>query len=445
LLPEDLEYIQLAEQGKLTAEVEDMYQQLEQMESEIRAYKGDLEPDTTESWSASSPQTVASSNTSSSDENESTSYLSKSHQRRLSNMESQLTRFVRAANEAIVFKYQDESDKKAVELSRKPTDDEPEWTLTLKKTGITINTSIKTFADLMYHLPQLASMAMYGFDLPIPAQVQETLYSLSLKRATSPAFALRRALLMAAQKSADKMKTLKFHCHDTEDWVDEESANEIAKQLLKAYFECQHYKQILFHRKAFLDMYVNGRDNILCGPVYAICAAITTMRCRHILNIIPYSEQFTAGEYFFAKARDSFVAAFDEISLDNYFTLMWMSKYQADALKPEASLHYLDMADRNQRLLDPIFTLERKLGKDHKKEQGISEMYRRLHHARLSILSNVRYLENRRGIPLASNLRPPNKSMFQAELAVPTPRVTLDDNILEKRAILRDRFVLMVS
>ncbi|KAG2176576.1 hypothetical protein INT44_007239 [Umbelopsis vinacea] len=440
LQPEDLEYIRLAEQGKLLENVEDMYQQIEQMESQIRAYNGGTEPGATDSWTTISPHSMASP--SFSEEDESLTSLSPLSQKHVPHIESTLNQFVRAANQAIQFNIKDELDEKSIDLERKPTKDMPEWTLTLKSTGMTINTTIKTFADLMHHLPQLASVAMNGFDIPIPAQIQENFYKLSLKRGPSPAFALRRAMFLASSKSVERMKTIQFLQDGAADWVDEETANELAKTLIKAYFDCQHYKEILFHRKTFDDMFIVGRDDILCGPIYAFCAAITTMRCRHIDFVIPPSEQFAAGEYFFRKARDAFEDSFDEISLENYFTLVWIAKYQVGILKPAIASHYIAMAERHCKLLAPDDDAEDMPGKN-RKEKGVSEMLRRLQLARNSILSSILFLENRRGTPLANNLRPLNTNIFKME-KIYTPRVTLDDNVMEKRAILRDRFAAML-
>lgn len=445
LQPEDLEYIQLAERGKLLADVEDMYQQIEQMESEIRTYSHSADSSATESYTTASPHSMATiSSPSISEDGQSSIGLSPSSQSPVSNMDSQLNAFVRAANQAIQFNYKDESDEeKMLDLERKPTNDMPEWTLSLRSTGITINTTIKTFADLMHYLPQLASVAMNGFDLPIPAQVEQTFYKLSLKRGPSPAFALRRAMFLASMKSVERMKNIKLLQDGAADWVDEETANELAKGLIKAYFDCQHYKDILFHRKTFYDMFITGRDHILCGPIYAFCAAITTMRCRHIHVVIPSSEQVAAGEYFFRKARDAFEDSFDEISFENYFTLVWIARYQVGILKPETALHYVDMAERHCKLLAPDDEDDDKPKKESRKEQGISETFRRLQITRANIISSIRFLENRRGIPLANNLRPLHNILRVEKM--PSPRVTLDDNVMEKRAILRDRFGSMVS
>lgn len=446
LQPEDLEYIQLAERGKLLADVEDMYQQMEQMESEIRAYSNITDPNATESYSTASPLSMATTSSPSiSEDGQSSRGLSPSPQNPVSHMDSQLNAFVRAANQAIQFHYKDESEeKKLLGLEHKPTNNMPEWTLSLRSTGITINTTIKTFADLVYHLPQLASVAMNGFNIPIPAQVEHTFYKLSLKRGPTPAFALRRAMYLASMKSVERMKNFKLLQDGAADWVDEETANELAKTLIKAYFDCQHYKEIFFHRKTFYDMFITDRDYILCGPIYAFCAAITTMRCRHIHLVVPLSEQIAAGEYFFRKARDAFEDSFDEISFENYFTLVWIARYQVGILKPETALHYVDMAERHCKLLAPDDESDDKFKKENRKEQGISETYRRLQMTRASIISSIRFLENRRGIPLANNLRPLNSNLFRME-KLPSPKVTLDDNVMEKRAILRDRFGSMVS
>jgi hypothetical protein len=444
LQPEDLEYIRLAEREKLLADVEDMYQQIEQMESQIRAYDGDADPSVVDSRTTASPWSMAPLTSPSCSEDDKSSICSSpSSQKHVPYIDSKLNRFVRAANQAIQFSHKDEVDEKTIDLERQPTNDIPEWTLSLKSTGMRINTTIKTFADLMHHLPQLASVAMNGFDLPIPAQVQETFYKLSLKRGPSPAFALRRAMFLASMKSVERMKTIKLLQDSAADWVDEETANELAKNLIKAYFDCQHYKEILIHRKTFYDMFINGRDYILCGPIYAFCAAITTMRCRHIDFVIPPSERFAAGEYFFRKARDVFEDSFDEVSLENYFTLVWIAKYQVGILKPETSLHYVDMAERHCKLLAPDDNIEDQPSKN-RKEQGISETLRRLQFTRANVLSSIRFLENRRGIPLANNLRSVNTNICRAEKML-SPRVTLDDSIMEKRAILRDRFAAMVS
>lgn len=446
--PEDLEYIQLAAQETLASDVHDIYEQLHSLESAIQSFKDGTETDSSDSWAAMSMNSTMSPVTSFSDANEISSTSASPKAQHATQMGSQFAVFVDAANHAIKLRSKDETNQpeRSIQLFRNPTKEMPEWTLTLSSSGLSINTSIKTFADMVYYLPQLTSFAMKNAELPIPAHIRENLQSLNLKRIQSPWFAIRRSILLASQKNIETMKNTNLSEQGTQEWVDDIAADQIARRLIKAYFQCQHYRRIIIHRRTFLDMFIKGKDNILSGPVCAFSAAITAMRCRHVLGIIPLTEQFAAGEFFFAKARDAFADSFDDISLENYFTLVWMAKYKVGVLKPEEALNYLDMAERQCDLLAPLYTSEIEEGKQRQNDLGNAEMYRRLLLARRDIMSSIRYLQNRRGVPLVDRQRlVPFPVCNNERVQLSPPRIMSDDTISEKRALLRDRFGHMVS
>lgn len=448
--PEDLQYIQLATREKLNADVEDLYDQLDKLESKIQSFKDGTDPESSETCASESSDSTWSPATSCSDIQKSPCSVPASPiPQSTKQMGSQFAVFVNAANNVIESYSKDDNtnrNDKAIQLFRKSTNEMPEWTLTLKSSGLTINTSIKTFADMVYYLPQLTSFAMKNADVPIPSHVRDHLQSLHMKRIQSPWFTLRRAILVASQQSIERMRDIKLLEQDTQGWMSDEAANQMAHHLIKSYFQCQHYRRIIIHRRTFLDLFVKGKDNILSPAVCAFSAAITSMRCRHVLGIIPHAQRFAAGEYFFSKARDLFADSFDEISLENYFTLVWMAKYKVCVLKVDEAQYYVDMAERQCDLLAPLYMSDSERSKLLQKDIGHAEMYRRLYLARRDIMSTVRYLQNRRGVPLATARHTLPGCISKEDHFQPSPpRIMSDDTISEKRALLRDRFAHMVS
>lgn len=451
LTPEDLEYMQLFEEQRLTAEVQNLTVQLDNIQAAMQSVN--------DQQAAKSPDSNPVVSGDSQDESmslysgiESSSLVSQSSISSTNSMDN-FTSLIKFANQTL----QENSNESEVDdekarfelLQQSSADRASEWTLTMSKSGLTINTSIQTFADLIFHIPQLASLAINGAQFPMTEHVRQNPASLIVKRVPNPSFALRRSLLLASLKSIESVRYRRL-LDDDQYWISEERANELANQLVRTYFECLHYKRIVIHRKAFLDMFIKGRENILSGGVCAFSAAIITMRCRHLLGIVSLADQETIGEFFFNRARGAISEAFDEVSLENYFTLLWMAKYKVGMLKPEDAKKYLEMAERQSELLAPMYSSA--LESQHKqspRDMGRTEMYRRLFLARREVVSSVSFLENKRGVPLAkSEHKVPHPSLNEKErdqrYSAPA-KITPDDSILEKRGILRDRFMRMVS
>ncbi|KAJ2958681.1 hypothetical protein NQZ79_g5759 [Umbelopsis isabellina] len=451
LNPEDLEYIQLFEEQRLTAEVQNLTEQLDNMQAVMQSVndqQGAISAESTPFVSSDSRD----DSTSLFSGVECSSLVSQSSNSSTKPMDD-FSSLIKFANQTL----QESSDQNELDnekakfelLQESSADRATEWTLTMSKSGLTINTSIQTFADLIFHIPQLTSLAISGVKFPMTEHVRQNPASLIVKRVPNPSFALRRSLLLASLKSIETIRYRRL-LHENQYWISEERANELAKQLVRTYFECLHYKRIVIHRKAFLEMFIKGRDNILSGAVCAFSAAIITMRCRHLLGIVSLADQETIGEYFFNRARDAISEAFDEVSLENYFTLLWMAKYKVGMLEPEDAKKYIEMAERQSELLAPTYlsTLDSKY-KQSPRDIGRAEMFHRLFLARREVVSAVSFLENKRGVPLAkSEHKVPHPSLNEKEKdqRYSTPaKITPDDSILEKRGILRDRFMRMLE
>jgi hypothetical protein len=448
--PEDLEYIQLFERQRLTAEVHQLTEQLNSMQAVMKSMNYEQEVANSVD---STPFVSSDSRDDSTSQSSNNEYSSATSQISMSSVEPMdFSSLIKYANRTLQdHSNQNEADdeKANFQLLDGSSADKTEWTLTMSKSGLTINTSIRTFADLIYHIPQLASFAISGVDFPMMEHVRQNPANLIVKRVPTPSFVLRRSLLLATLKNIETIRYTRA-LQDKQEWLSEERANEVANQLVRTYFECLHFKRIVIHRKTFLDMFIKGRKHILSGAVCAFSAAIITMRCRHVLGIVPLADQEAIGEYFFSRAREAIGEQFDEVSLENYFTLLWMAKYKVGMLEPEDAKMYIEMAERQAELLVPMYFSRLDSTHNHSpKESARTEMFRRLLLARRDIVSSISFLENKRGVPLAkSKHKVPHPSLNEKEkdLRYSTPaKVMPDDSIYEKRGILRDRFVRMVS
>ncbi|KAG2180949.1 hypothetical protein INT43_008529 [Umbelopsis isabellina] len=451
LNPEDLEYIQLFEEQRLTAEVQNLTEQLDNIQAVMQSVHDQQAADSADSTPivSSDGQDESMSLFSGVEGSSLVSQSSISSTQPMDNFAS-LIKFANQTLQERSNQNELEDEKAKLELLKQSSADRAtEWTLTMSKSGLTINTSIQTFADLIFHIPQLASIAISGVQFPMTEHVRQNPASLIVKRVPNPSFALRRSLLLAALKSIEAVRHRRM-LNDNQYWISEERANELANKLVRTYFECLHYKRIVIHRKAFLDMFIKGKQNILSGGVCAFSAAIITMRCRHLLGIVSLADQEAVGEFFFNRAREAISETFDEVSLENYFTLLWMARYKVSMLEPEDAKKYIEMAERQSELLAPTYSLA--LDANHKqspRDMGRTEMYRRLFLARREVNSAVSFLENKRGVPLTkSEHRVPHSSFDEKEreqrYSAPA-KITPDDSILEKRGILRDRFMRMLE
>ncbi|KAH8553868.1 hypothetical protein BGW37DRAFT_482537 [Umbelopsis sp. PMI_123] len=233
---------------------------------------------------------------------------------------------------------------------------ENEWALTITKNGLQIQTYIKNINDLLTQVnimnSQLGSFdkpALYS--QPITEQISTNLLikfgeKAWIKILEGNKKALHRCVMFMKDQALPDVNRIQLARPDV--------SPSMTVQLLQIYFSCQHLKQMAIHRKTFLEMFF--QPNNIKAPVYALCAAIVTMRCKHVLQVIPYESQLIYGEYYFNKAHQMFSEQFDEVSLETYSTLVFMTFYKATLLRPHEGDHYLSMAQRIGQELLPRYS-----------------------------------------------------------------------------------------
>lgn len=251
------------------------------------------------------------------------------------------------------------------------------WQLKLGKDGgISINTDILSYANLLKHVEALGNLSN-----TIPIIKQPTLASLSagggyLHRNVLYTVVRRgnfRAILGCIQNEARKQiisactmtpppsaaaqqqpLLLEYdqqqQQHSTPSVVFEKK--DLALQLVNAYFGCRFLHRVVFHQKTFFDMFVKGRSDLEASPVVcAVAAAVLTMHCKHVIACVPYDQQLGLGEYYFDKARYAVSLQFDEPSMETMIAYLFMSLYKSNLLRPQDANMYLEIAIRIRQIL----------------------------------------------------------------------------------------------
>ncbi|KAG2180373.1 hypothetical protein INT44_003375 [Umbelopsis vinacea] len=233
---------------------------------------------------------------------------------------------------------------------------ENEWTLTITKKGLRIETNIKNMTDLIEQV-KIMNLQLGNVEKPslYSHLVSEPLNPTLMIKFSEKAWikilegnkkALHRCVVFMKDQALPDVNRIQLARPDV--------STAMTVQLLQIYFSCQHLKQMALHRKTFLDMFFKPND--VKAPVYALCAAIVTMRCKHVLQVIPYESQLIYGEYYFNKARQLYSEQFDEISLETYCTLVFMTMYKATLLRPHEGDTYLNLAKRMGEELLPLYS-----------------------------------------------------------------------------------------
>ncbi|KAL7330986.1 hypothetical protein PS15p_203243 [Mucor circinelloides] len=242
------------------------------------------------------------------------------------------------------------------------------WQLKFSKDGgISINTDILNYANLLKHVEALGNLSN-----TVPIIKQPTLASLSagggyLHRNVLYTVVRRgnfRAILGCIQNETRKQiisastmtpppqhqPLLLEHDSNTPSVVFEKK--DLALQLINAYFACRFLHRVVFHQKTFYDMFVKNRSDLEASPVVcAVSAAVLTMHCKHVMAFVPYDQQLGLGEYYFDKARYAVSLQFDEPSMETMITYLFMSLYKSNLLRPQDANMYLEIAIRMRQIL----------------------------------------------------------------------------------------------
>lgn len=328
------------------------------------------------------------------------------------------------------------------------------WELEFGKDGgFSINTDIQSYTSLLKHIeglnakpiffpiikqPMLASLSAGG------GYLHKTMLSSVLRKGN---FKITIASIQNIQR---KQTTLLIELPSVL-----MQQKDLSLKLVSTYFSCGFLHRVIFHQATFYDMFVNGYTDPESSPVVcALSAAVLTMRCKHVMDIVPYDQQMELGEYFFNKARQIVSLQFDEATIETMVVYLHMAFYKSNLLRPQEARVYLDMAIRIRQILAedtyksaPTASLSK--SSRYAREY---ETFKRLHAGFLDVLRFIQFVNNQRGVPVKNtNNKSPNKDksfekVFQSICSSeynPTPMSDESQQIV--RAIMKENYVNLIT
>ncbi|KAI8875826.1 hypothetical protein K501DRAFT_338472 [Backusella circina FSU 941] len=338
------------------------------------------------------------------------------------------------------------------------------WQLTIgNQNSIAIQTDITSFKTLLQHIEHLFSQQQQQMSTPLVKQ--PTLASLSagggyLRRYILSSY-LRKGLFVSTMEGVRKVqhKQIKYIEYKDESLVKTWKHDKpIAIKLLEVYFSCRFLHRVLFHQKTFWDLFVNADDPEASPVVCAVCAALLTMHCKHVMHIIPYHQQVQLGEYFFQKARESLESQFDQVSLETLSAYLHMGIYKANILRPDEANVYLEMALRIRHILaDDVYkyppnhlssSKSRRFirSKSFTRTLGEWETFKRLHTGFQDVIQFIEFVNNERGVPVKGHQRLRKRSHYyelfkEIPMLQYQPTPLPDESRQTVRAIMKEQFI----
>ncbi|KAL0074022.1 hypothetical protein F4703DRAFT_1893609 [Phycomyces blakesleeanus] len=245
--------------------------------------------------------------------------------------------------------------KVAVEKNE-PCESTP-WTLTVTKGQFEISTFIKTHKDLQNQIQNIASTIQYQSIVPstwnshtTPSPVVPLLRKMVNKRYNKSFMVNMSPSILLLTQAGVLPQESNQHINITLTTVENTT-----HQLLYIYTQCQHLQHLAIHIPTFISMIATVTETENCLLVNALCAMICSLRCKHILMVIPMEDLCGYGEYYFEKARDLLSDKFDEVTLETLAAYCLISLYKYKTSHLEDSNHYCSMATRMANLLEPEY------------------------------------------------------------------------------------------
>ncbi|KAG2236421.1 hypothetical protein INT48_008403 [Thamnidium elegans] len=334
--------------------------------------------------------------------------------------------------------YADDDFDTTVSRSIQPTTATPaNWQLTLKQGRFSIHTDIQSYTSLLKHIETLGTQSLY------PIIKQPTLASLSAGGGYLHRHVLS-SILRKGNYQAPKVIS---------------QQNNLALQLIDAYFSCRFLHRVIFHQKTFYDLFVDRRADPESSPVVcALSAAVLTMHCKHALSIVPYTEHMALAEYYFQKSRTAVSKQFDQVSMETMVAYLHMSLYKVNLLRPQEANMYLEMAIRIRQILaedtyrlEPVYTTTKRTLKSKIQSRYMREYetFKRLHAGFQDAVQFIQFVNNQRGVPvkqpkhkLCNKENTTFQKLFQsicAELYDPKPMP--DESKQTIRAIMKEHYI----
>lgn len=364
------------------------------------------------------------------------------------------------------------------------------WQLKLGKDGFIINTDIQSYSSLLKHIEALGNTSSF-----FPIVKQPTLASLSagggyLHRHVLSSILRKgqfKAILTCIQNIEQRQSHLMIEAapEPVAPMIVCEHQN-LALQLVNAYFSCRFLHRVVFHQKTFYDKFVHKRKDLETSPVVcALAAAVLTMHCKHVMAIVPYNQQMPLGDYYFNKARIAVSTQFDEPSMETMIAYLYMSLFKANLLRPQEANMYLEMAIRIRQILAedtykhpppvPIYNTNNSPTNNNKSDSptttkrfaksklqnrymGEYETFKRLHAGFQDAIEFIQYVNNKRGVPVKNINNNSNKpsicnkensdfqKLFQSICAdIYDPKPMPDESRQTVRAIMKEHYVARIA
>ncbi|KAI8137446.1 hypothetical protein BJV82DRAFT_635409 [Fennellomyces sp. T-0311] len=320
------------------------------------------------------------------------------------------------------------------------------WKLKIGKHGLCIETNILSYDDLLHQIQAFgfatddcAPLLKQPSSMIMPTLHRYTLNS-PLRRAHFQA--VKSCIHVNEQRRLDDGEKkgneaeLVLHFKDS-------GRTELALKLLETFFSCQFYRSICLHRATFYSLFVDRTDPESSPAVCAIAAAILTMRCRHILAIVPYSQQINVHSYYIRRAKYMVAHVFDDLTLESYLTYLFIGLYYINLQQPTEATKYLEHCVRLRHLLADEY-MPPQDSTTHSAEQ---ELFKRSHSIMFFIAQKIEFYNNQRGIAVQSmrKTREQSRSMLKELFRYVDRRrslpVTFPDEPTEvSRAISKERY-----
>lgn len=305
----------------------------------------------------------------------------------------------------------------------------PNWKVTICKYGFSIETDIRSYDDL------LQQVQLFSTTISIPLLKQPSSNDPQLIPRYALPTSLRRAHYQASKRCMLLSENQSSPIIISNTLVNQFNHN-LAIHLLDAYFSCQFYRTIFLHRNTFYSLFVNNKDLHYSPVVSSFCAAILTLRCRHIQSTIPYEQQRQLQDLYYSRAHDLLEQTFDEPTLDTFMTYLFMAYYHSNLIRPKEARQYLDLGLRIRELID-----EQYMSPDCNNNER--ELYKRLHVLISIIARKIEFLNNQRGIPLKVK-RPIRVISIELSKRIRSPKYQAtplsDESFQVERAILKDKY-----
>lgn len=279
----------------------------------------------------------------------------------------------------------------ATEAQPDQLEEKSKWQLTVTRNGFHIDTNIKSYKELLQQLRSLHRNPALLSEEYLPMLKKPKSLESAVVRRYHLSTGLRRAYFRAV---AQCIKFSNQQESDTGHYGFQENSAR-THRILDAYFSCQFFNGITFHRSTFYRLSVDENNPDSSPAVCALAAAALTQRCYHVRGFLSDEEAEYLHVYYYERARQLVATRFDDISIEIFATYVSMARYNANLQRPDQAEKYWDYALRMRHLLlDDYIPAERS-----RKDPSERELFKRLHMGLYFVGRFVDFTRNRRGVP----------------------------------------------